>query len=230
MKGISIFLALARAFPQIPFGTLLGYGTTSADREALAALPNVTVLKNSPNLDDIFRQTRILLMPSLWEEGFGMAAVEAMLRGIPVLASRLGGLIEAKLGTDYLLPVQPITRYENRFGENWIPIPVVPGQDAAPWSDALGKLLSDRSTFDGLSAASRAAALKFVSELSVAPFEALLLRLMTDSSSHFELPEPMSTCDEPSGGDSLLKTLAKLRPEQRALLIHRLHKKAGGVS
>ena len=35
-----------------------------------------------------------------------MAVVDAMLRKIPVLASNLGGLIEAKLGTDYLLPVK----------------------------------------------------------------------------------------------------------------------------
>jgi glycosyltransferase involved in cell wall biosynthesis len=227
MKGISIFLALARAFPRVRFGTLLGYGTTSADREALAALPNVTLLKNSPNIDDIFRQARILLMPSLWEEGFGMAAVEAMLRGIPVLASRLGGLIEAKLGTDYLLPVQPITSYENQFGENWIPIPVVPEQEAGSWAEALGKLLSDRSTFEQLSSASRAAALKFVSELSTAPFEELLTRLALEpiSPAARSNSNAISSPELPAG-DPWLQKLAKLGPEQKALLIRRLHKKA----
>lgn len=230
MKGISIFLALARAFPQIPFGTLLGYGTTPADREALAALPNVTLLKNAPQLDDIFRQARVLLMPSLWEEGFGMAAMDAMLRGIPVLASDLGGLIEAKLGIDYLLPVQPITRYENRFGENWIPIPVVPDQDITPWSEALGKLLSDRSSFEALSADSRTAALKFVAELSIAPFEELLVRLATDSSLPVNLSGSLTPFHEQPQEDPRLQTLAKLGPERRALLIRRLHKKTSEAS
>ena len=47
--------------------------------------------------------TRILLVPSLWGEAFGLVVVEAMLRGIPVLASNVGGLVEAKLGVDYIL-------------------------------------------------------------------------------------------------------------------------------
>ena len=34
--------------------------------------------------------------------------VEAMLRGVPVIASNTGGLPEAKLGVPYVLPVTPI--------------------------------------------------------------------------------------------------------------------------
>ena len=37
-------------------------------------------------------------MPSLWFEGFGLIAMEAMLRGLPVIASDSGGLEEAKAG------------------------------------------------------------------------------------------------------------------------------------
>ena len=92
VKGISIFLALARALPDIQFAALPGWGTTHADRTALSALPNVNLLENRKNLDDILIRTRALLMPSLWVEGFGMAVVDAMLRGIPVLASNHGGL------------------------------------------------------------------------------------------------------------------------------------------
>ena len=35
----------------------------------------------------VFARTRLLLMPSLWLESFGLVAAEAMLNGIPVLAS-----------------------------------------------------------------------------------------------------------------------------------------------
>ena len=37
VKGISIFLALAERFPKYGFGVLPGWGTTAADRAALAA-------------------------------------------------------------------------------------------------------------------------------------------------------------------------------------------------
>ena len=50
VKGIAIFKALAAALPNIKFAAVPGYGTTHADREALGQLPNVTLLKNSPNL------------------------------------------------------------------------------------------------------------------------------------------------------------------------------------
>ena len=42
-------------------------------------------------------------MPSLWYEGFGLTVMEAMLHGIPVIASDAGGLVEAKHGTAYVI-------------------------------------------------------------------------------------------------------------------------------
>ena len=40
------------------------------------------------------RQAQVLLVPSLWYEGFPMVMVEALSLGLPVIASRLGGLPE----------------------------------------------------------------------------------------------------------------------------------------
>ena len=127
VKGISIFLALARRFPEYSFGALPGWGTTAADRRALQALPNVTLLANVRNIEQVFSKTRVLLMPSLWYEGFGLSVTEAMLRGIPVIASDSGGLTEAKLGTRFVLPVRPIKGYEPIFDEHGLPSPVTPG-------------------------------------------------------------------------------------------------------
>ena len=94
--------------PAIPFAAVPTWGTKSKDRAALAQLSNVKLLDPSPNIDDIFARTKVLLVPSLWGEAFGQIVVEAMLRGIPVLASNAGGLPEAKLGIDYVLPVNSI--------------------------------------------------------------------------------------------------------------------------
>jgi glycosyltransferase involved in cell wall biosynthesis len=168
-KGISIFLSLARNLPQVKFAAVPLWGTQEQDRAALLQLPNVTLLDPSPNLDEIFGQTKVLLVPSLWGEAFGQIVVDAMLRGVPVLASNVGGLPEAKLGVDYVLPVSMVERYElDSHGQVQ---PVVPEQDVTPWMETLTGLLADRALYERLSLASREAALGWVSGLGPHHFE-----------------------------------------------------------
>lgn len=155
-KGIPVFLELARAFPQYPFAIL----PWRADTNTLAPLkgiPNIRILDPSDDIEDILRQTKILLAPSIFPETFGLIVVEAMLRGIPALASDLGGLREAKLGTDYLIPMQ---RY--------------PSQDLTPWCAALERLWNDPAEYARVSFQSRKAAAGFVCGLSVRTLEDLL--------------------------------------------------------
>jgi glycosyltransferase involved in cell wall biosynthesis len=99
VKGLDIFLEVARSLPHVRF--LLQESWKLKD-EALAALqgrlvdlPNVTFQQRVSDMRQVYRQTRLLLAPSLWEEGFGMVAVEAQSCGIPVIASARGGLPEA---------------------------------------------------------------------------------------------------------------------------------------
>ncbi|HEX7314776.1 MAG TPA: condensation domain-containing protein [Pyrinomonadaceae bacterium] len=218
VKGISIFLALARAMPDVQFSALAGYGTTGTERAELEALGNVTILKNRRDLDDIFSETRVLLMPTLWIEGFGMAVVDAMLRGIPVLASRYGGLVEAKLGTDYLLPVRPIERFNDQLDTNMLPVPEVPEQEIAPWLEALGGLLKDRELYEQQSAAARGASHEFVSTLSVAPLEEFLNNLAAKGGAR-KTREAVRSDAAPAA-----RRVADLTPEQRALFIMRMRK------
>jgi glycosyltransferase involved in cell wall biosynthesis len=174
-KGISIFLSLARDLPQVRFAAVPLWGTSPEDRAALAQLPNVTMLQPSPDVDDIFERTKVLLVPSLWGEAYGQIVVDAMLRGIPVLASNVGGLPEAKLGVDYVLPVNMIERYELN-GETRVR-PVIPDQDVRPWAEALSRVLTDRALYEHLSLASREAAVSFVGGLGPLPFERYFERL-----------------------------------------------------
>ena len=231
IKGLPIFLGLARALPDVKFAALAGYGSTTNDLAALASLPNVTLMKNEKNLDDIFRETRVLLMPTLWLEGFGMAVVDAMLRGIPVLASDFGGLIEAKLGTDYLLPVNPIEHFTDQFDENRLPRPLVPEQDIAAWQDALNGLLSDRALYEKQAFAAREAAGAFVSRLSVKPLEDFLMHLPQGAQNgQNELPSrgPSNPSLESAVPrmSKLFESVASLTPEHRALLMLRLRNRA----
>lgn len=168
-KGISIFLALAEKLPQVSFAAIPFWGTSAKDRAALERLPNVTMVQPSRELDDIFKQTRVLLVPSVWGEAYGQIVVDAMLRGIPVMASNTGGLPEAKLGVDYVLPVNMVERYE--VDATMQTRPVVPEQDVSPWVETLERLLTDRALYERVSLDSREAALSFVGGLGPVHFE-----------------------------------------------------------
>jgi glycosyltransferase involved in cell wall biosynthesis len=208
LKGLPIFLELARRFPQHAFGALPGWGTTAADRSALAALPNVTLLPRCPDIEDFLRQTRLLLMPSLWYEGFGLIVVEAMLRSIPVVASDSGGLAEAKLGTGFVIPVRPIEAYLPEYDEHVIPKAVLPEQDIEPWAAAVECLCSNREMFECESRAARQAALRFVKGVRPGQFQKFL--------------ETLAPAEAPSQPGDLL---ARLSPEKRALLLERLRRR-----
>ncbi len=177
VKGIAIFRSLAERFPDRQFAALIGWGTTAADKQSLSALPNVRLLASVPSIDEVLSNTAVLLMPSLWYEGFGLIAMEAMLRGLPVISSDSGGLVEAKQGTGYVIPVRPIEQYLPEFDETHMPKPVVPEQDLEPWTDALGKLLANAREYSAESAQCRWVAERFVSRLRAADFEDLLLSL-----------------------------------------------------
>ena len=163
-KGLPVLLGLAAAFPDIPFLAVPTWGTTADDRAALARLPNLEVVEATDDIGVVLRRTKVLLMPSLWDETFGFTCVDAMLRGVPVLASDVAGLVEAKLGVPYLLPVRRIAHYDASADPSR-PVPEIPAQDLAPWRDALRRLLTDPSHFDDVAARSRTAATDFVDSL-----------------------------------------------------------------
>ena len=171
VKGISIFLEAAARLPEFEFGVVPGWGTTSGDRQALERLPNVRFLPNARRIDDVLGCTRMLLMPSLWYEGYGLIVMESMLRGIPVVSSDSGGLVEAKHGTGYVIRVNTIERYEAVYDEHAMPRPVVRENDPAPWVAAVRELLTSREAYQRESAVSRSVARRFVAGLDAAALE-----------------------------------------------------------
>lgn len=177
VKGLPIFLELAGRYPKLRFAALNGWGTTRSDRAAVERLPNAELLANVPDIEEVLGRTRVLLMPSLWYEGFGLIAMEAMLRGIPVIASESGGLAEAKQGTGYIVPARPIERYAPGFDDTGMPLALAPPQDIGPWAEALETLTGDETAWRAEAARSRAAAEAFVSRLDAGEFERWLASL-----------------------------------------------------
>ncbi|MDR3700556.1 MAG: thioesterase domain-containing protein [Candidatus Sulfopaludibacter sp.] len=206
VKGIAIFLALADAFPALPFAAVPTWGTTEKDRADLAARPNVAILRPVDRIDDLLARTRVLVVPSLWAEARSRIVLEALLRGVPVLAANTGGIPEAMMGVPYLLPVQPIAHYQTMLDSQMVPIAEVPRQDIGPWVEALQRLVSDGAHYREISAASRAAARNYQAQLSVEPFE----RILFTATRHERIPPKTST----------------LSDEKRKLLALRLRRRA----
>lgn len=98
-KGLHVALEMARLCPDIPFLFVQTWPLNPEERadldQKLAMLKNVTLSPTVQDMRQIYGRTKVLLAPSQWQEGFGRIATEAHFSGIPVIASKRGGLPEA---------------------------------------------------------------------------------------------------------------------------------------
>ena len=102
-KGADALLrAFARVSAKVPKARLIiaGDGAERANLEALAAKLNLasnvrfTGHLRGKEVDRALRGAWVHIVPSLWDEPFGIVAIEAMARGTAVIASSSGGLGE----------------------------------------------------------------------------------------------------------------------------------------
>jgi glycosyltransferase involved in cell wall biosynthesis len=130
VKGVEIALEMAGRFSRQQFLFVEGWGTDPAIVEQIDRLPNATYMRKQIDMRTVYARTRVLIVPSQWQEAFGRVVVEAQASGIPVIASRTGGLPEAVGGGGIL-----IDEYS----------------DPTRWLTALEGLLEDQSAYKDLS-------------------------------------------------------------------------------
>jgi glycosyltransferase involved in cell wall biosynthesis len=130
-------------------------------------------------MEEAWRDIKVLLVPSLWFEAWGIVLVEAHLRGIPVIASGAGALPEAMLGLDYIVPVNPIKGERDEKG-----VYKVPGQKIGPWVKAVNKIMKDRAEYERLSFKVRNTTERWLKNLDETALENWLVGSMINSNRH----------------------------------------------
>jgi glycosyltransferase involved in cell wall biosynthesis len=127
-------------------------------------------------MEEAWRDIKVLLVPSLWFEAWGIVLIEAHLRGIPVISSDAGALPEAMLGLRYVVPVNPIKGHRNEKGAY-----IVSDQDFEPWVETVNKLMSDRSEYEELSTQVRDTTAQWLKNVDESALEKWLSRTAVKS-------------------------------------------------
>ncbi|MFA5038250.1 MAG: lipopolysaccharide heptosyltransferase II [Candidatus Omnitrophota bacterium] len=106
IKGQLYFLkALARVLRNAPFVRAWVVGGISPGKDSymeelevwtrrLGLSETVSFLGNRRDIPELLKQMDALVMPSITEESFGRVIVEAQAVGVPVIASKVGGVVE----------------------------------------------------------------------------------------------------------------------------------------
>ena len=121
-KGGSILVELAKRMPQYKF---LGVKGAYGDQVVAKDIPNLKYINNTPDMRKIYKQSKIVIMPSSYES-WGRVATEAICSGIPVIAHPTDGLKE-NLGDAGL--------FANR-------------NNLDEWVDYIEKLMTDKEYYD----------------------------------------------------------------------------------
>jgi len=141
-KGVDVLIDAMRTFPQTPL-RIVGSGPQEQElRERAQDMPNVRFdgfLAND-QLWDVVRRARVVVVPSLWYEPFGLTALEAMALTRPVIVSDRGGLPE--------------------IVEDDVSGRIVPAGDVERLAEALKSFLYDATYASSLGEAARGRALE----------------------------------------------------------------------
>lgn len=172
-KGVYFFARIAEELgtrrPDIPMlviesrgtaGTLLAAGRAGGfdlkRHESLMTAPGVAMPR------DIYKPSRIVLVPSVWEEPWGRVAAEALLNGIPPIVSNRGGLAEACGQGGFMLPIPADFTTATHIPPS--------AEQTKPWVDLIQLLCDDSDAYAKASAAALKASEAFHPDRLVARY------------------------------------------------------------
>ena len=145
-KGVYVFARIAeqiaRRRPDIPILVVESRDRTKALEQTgldLSWAKNLFGMANTTDPRKFYAVTKVLLMPSLWNESFGLVAAEAMLNGIPVLASDRGALPETIGDGGHLFPIPA------RYSPDTTDVPTP--EEVEPWVETILRLWDDASFY-----------------------------------------------------------------------------------
>lgn len=123
-KGVETALNLAERRPDIPFDFVeswhLGGERHQRDRERARPLENVSWRASVSDMRTVYRNAKLILAPSVWEEAWCRVVTEGQASGIPVLASDRGGLPESVGPGGILIDHHaPPSAWERALGSLW---------------------------------------------------------------------------------------------------------------
>jgi glycosyltransferase involved in cell wall biosynthesis len=160
-KGLFLFARLADMLgsrrPDIPV-LVVQSGHTAGALNSIPGLdfskyPQIMAAPAVPKPADYFALTRLLLVPSVWEEPFGRVAAEAMINGVPALVGNRGALPHV-VGGDFadggggrVLPIPEwMTDQTTRLPDE---------REVEPWFEAICSLWEDASLYCKMAARAR---------------------------------------------------------------------------
>ncbi|MBC7790324.1 MAG: glycosyltransferase family 4 protein [Anaerolineae bacterium] len=161
MRAFDAFLRDNQDISPRPVLVCVGDGPQLAElrvlKETLGTRDDILLPGYRPDASEIIQGAAIVVVPSVWQEAFGNAVLEAMLRAKPVVATRVGGIPEI-------------------IEDGVTGILVTPGDERA-LTDALRQLLRDptRARALGMTARKHAAA-RFTTERQLRQVAAVLER------------------------------------------------------
>ena len=123
-KGVDLVFHMAEARPDIPFEVVESW---RINKEAIILLQararaagNVRVRRWVADIRSVYREAKVVLVPSMFEEGWGRVVTEAHINGIPVLASNRGALPDSVGSGGILVDANaPLDEWTRALGRIW---------------------------------------------------------------------------------------------------------------
>lgn len=125
-------------------------------------------------MEPVWDETSVLVFPSVWQEAWGIAATEAQLRGIPVIASDVGALPEAKRYVGPFVKVNAVDPKKKQADGGYI----IPENDIEPWMRELDGLLTNKDKYEAISHMAFFTTRQWVKNFDIRAMERFLLKIV----------------------------------------------------